>query len=115
MTSALFTCKRVNVLFPALTRASISSTFVAWILKFQDHAKGNLDYYLFNDNVDMRKGIFRVCEYIREELKKDPSDTKSVYMFMAKNRKVVKLPHPLQPPYTRRLKWAWAENRTFTR
>ena len=30
----------VNVLFPALTRASISSTFVAWILKFQDHAKG---------------------------------------------------------------------------
>lgn len=53
----------------------------------------NLDYYLFNGNVDMRKGIFRLCEYIREELKKDPSDTKSVYMFMAKNRKVVKLLH----------------------
>ena len=29
----------------------------------------NLDYYLFNGNVDMRKGIFRLCEYIREELK----------------------------------------------
>lgn len=31
--------KRVNVLFSALTRTSISSTFVASNLKFQDHAK----------------------------------------------------------------------------
>ena len=27
----------------------------------------NLNYYLFNGNVDLRKGIFRLCESIREE------------------------------------------------
>ena len=25
----------------------------------------NLNYYLFNGNVDLRKGIFRLCESIR--------------------------------------------------
>ena len=53
----------------------------------------NLNYYLFNGSVDMRKGIFRLCEHIRSELKKDPSDTMSVYMFMSKNRRIVKLLH----------------------
>ena len=53
----------------------------------------NLNYYLFNGSVDMRKGIFRLCEHIRSELKKDPSDTTSVYMFMSKNRRIVKLLH----------------------
>ena len=28
----------------------------------------NLNYYLFNGSVDMRKGIFRLCEHIRSEL-----------------------------------------------
>ena len=28
----------------------------------------NLNYYLFNGNVDLRKGIFRLCESIREEM-----------------------------------------------
>ncbi len=49
----------------------------------------NLNYYLFNGNVDLRKGIFRLCEFIRTELQKNSGDTSSVYMFMAKNRKVV--------------------------
>ena len=53
----------------------------------------NLNYYLFNGNVDLRKGIFRLCEFIRTELQKDPVDTSSVYMFMAKSRKVVKILH----------------------
>ena len=26
----------------------------------------NLNYYLFNGNVDLRKGIFRLCESIRD-------------------------------------------------
>ncbi len=26
----------------------------------------NLNYYLFNGNVDLRKGIFRLCESIRK-------------------------------------------------
>lgn len=32
----------------------------------------NLNYYLFNGNVDLRKGIFRLCENIREEMSLDP-------------------------------------------
>lgn len=41
----------------------------------------NLNYYLFNGNVDLRKGIFRLCESIREEMSLDPSDASNVYMF----------------------------------
>ena len=29
----------------------------------------NLNYYLFNGNVDLRKGIFRLCESIRERVR----------------------------------------------
>ena len=32
----------------------------------------NLNYYLFNGNVDLRKGIFRLCESIRQEMSLDP-------------------------------------------
>ena len=46
----------------------------------------NLNYYLFNGNVDLRKGIFRLCESIREEMSLDPSDASNVYMFMSRNR-----------------------------
>lgn len=53
----------------------------------------NPNYYLFNDNADLRKGIFRLCESIREEMSLDPSDTSNVYMFMSPKRKVVKIPH----------------------
>ena len=53
----------------------------------------NLNYYLFNGNVDLRKGIFRLCESIREEMSLDPSDASNVYMFMSRNRKVVKILH----------------------
>ena len=48
----------------------------------------NLNYYLFNGNVDLRKGIFRLCESVREEMSLDPSDASNVYMFMSRNRKV---------------------------
>ena len=53
----------------------------------------NLNYYLFNGNVDLRKGIFRLCESIRQEMSLDPSDASNVYMFMSRNRKVVKILH----------------------
>ena len=53
----------------------------------------NLNYYLFNGNLDLRKGIFRLCESIREEMSLDPSDASNVYMFMSRNRKVVKILH----------------------
>ena len=31
----------------------------------------DLNYYLFNGNVDLRKGIFRLCESIRKEMSLD--------------------------------------------
>lgn len=51
----------------------------------------NLNYYLFNGNIDLRKGIFRLYESIREEMSLDSSDTSNVYMFMSCNRKVMKI------------------------
>ena len=53
----------------------------------------NLKYYLFNGNVDMRKGIFRLCEHVRSELSMDPSDPTSVFIFMSKSRRIVRLLH----------------------
>lgn len=53
----------------------------------------NLKYYLFKGDVDMRRGIFRLCEQIRSELSMDPSDTTCVYMFMSKSRRIIKLLH----------------------
>ena len=38
----------------------------------------NLNYYLFNGNVDLRKGIFRLCESIREEMSLERSDASNV-------------------------------------
>ena len=52
-----------------------------------------IEWLLFNGNVDLRKGIFRLCESIREEMSLDPSDASNVYMFMSRNRKVVKILH----------------------
>lgn len=40
----------------------------------------NLNYYLFNGNVDLRKGIFHLCESIREEMSLDPSDASNIYI-----------------------------------
>lgn len=48
----------------------------------------NLNYYLFNGNVDLRKGIFRLCESIREEMSLDPSDASNVYMFIPGTEKL---------------------------
>lgn len=53
----------------------------------------NLSYYLFNGNVDLRKGIFRLRESIRQEMSLDPSDASNVYMFISHSRKVVKILH----------------------
>lgn len=46
---------------------------------------------MFNSNVDLRVGIFRLCESIIEEMSFDPSDASNVYMFMSRNWKVVKI------------------------
>ena len=46
----------------------------------------NLNYYLFNGNVDLRKGIFRLCESIREEMSLAPSDA-SMYICSCQGEK----------------------------
>ncbi|TGX79896.1 IS66 family insertion sequence element accessory protein TnpB, partial [Palleniella muris] len=49
----------------------------------------NLNYYLFNGNVDLRKGIFRLCESIREEMSLDPSDASNTRVRDKKSFKIV--------------------------
>ena len=51
------------------------------------------NYYLFNGNVDMRKGIFRLREVVRNTMGQNPDDSHNVFIFMAKSRKIVKLLH----------------------
>lgn len=53
----------------------------------------NVNYYLFNCNVDLQKGIFCLYESIKEEMLLAPSNASNVYMLMSKNRKVVKTLH----------------------
>lgn len=51
------------------------------------------NYFLFNGSVDLRKGCFSLAEVIREEMHDNPINGDNVYIFMAKNRKVVKILH----------------------
>lgn len=53
----------------------------------------NLNYYLFNGNVNLLKGFFRLCESIREEMSLDPSEASNAYKFMSRNQKVIKILH----------------------
>lgn len=51
------------------------------------------NYYLFNGSVDMRKGVFGLAEAVRSEMAENPLNSNNVFIFMAKNRKVVKILH----------------------
>ena len=51
------------------------------------------NYYLFNGNVDMRKGVFRLREVVRSTMGQNPDDSHNVFIFMSKSRKIVKLLH----------------------
>lgn len=54
---------------------------------------GTFRYYMYNGYVDMRKGLFRLAEIVRTEMDGDPTEDGTVYIFMAKNRKIVKMLH----------------------
>jgi transposase len=54
---------------------------------------GSYKYFLFNGSVDMRKGLFGLAETVRNEMQQNPIDSNSVYIFMSKNRNMVKLLH----------------------
>ena len=40
------------------------------------------NYYLFNGNVDMRKGIFRLREVVQNTMGQNPDDSHNVFIFM---------------------------------
>lgn len=51
------------------------------------------NYFLFNGTVDMRKGVFSLAAVIKDEMDSNPLDGSNVYIFMSKNRRVVKILH----------------------
>ena len=55
----------------------------------------NLNYYLFKSkgNIGICGKESSACVRVREEMSLDPSDASNVYMFMSRNRKVVKILH----------------------
>ena len=54
---------------------------------------GTLNYYLFNGSVDMRKGIYGLSDVVRHEMKQNPNNPNNVYIFLSKNRRVIKILH----------------------
>lgn len=54
---------------------------------------GTLNYYLFNGSVDMRKDIYSLSDVVRHEMKQNPNNPNNVYIFMSKNRRVIKILH----------------------
>ena len=51
------------------------------------------NYFLSYGSVDMRKGCFSLSQLVREEMGENPLDGNNVYIFLAKNLKVVKILH----------------------
>ena len=54
---------------------------------------GTLNYYLFNGSIDMRKGVYGLSDVVRHEMKQNPNNPNNVYIFMSKNRRIVKILH----------------------
>lgn len=51
------------------------------------------NYFLSYGTVDMRKGCFILSQLVRDEMDENPLDGNNVYIFLSKNRKVVKILH----------------------
>lgn len=51
------------------------------------------NYFLFNGSVDMRKGIYSLSAVVRDEMSGNPLDGSNVYIFMSKDRRIVKILH----------------------
>ena len=54
---------------------------------------GTLNYYLFNGSIDMRKGVYGLSDVVRHEMKQNPNNPNNVYIFMSKNRRIIKILH----------------------
>lgn len=51
------------------------------------------NYFLLYGSVDMRKGYFVLSQLVRDEMDENPLDGNNVYIFLAKNLKVIKILH----------------------
>ncbi len=49
------------------------------------------EYYLFNGTVDMRKGVFRLAELVRNELGEEVINSEKVFIFLSRNRRTIKI------------------------
>ena len=47
----------------------------------------------FNGSVDMRKGVYGLSEVVRHDMKENPNNPNNVYIFMSKNRRIIKILH----------------------
>ena len=54
---------------------------------------GTLNYYLFNGSIDIRKGGYGLSDVVRHEMKQNPNNPNNVYIFMSKNRRIIKILH----------------------
>lgn len=52
----------------------------------------HMHFYLCEGPVDMRKGIFTLCELVRQIMGKEPS-TGDVFIFLSKDRRNIKILH----------------------
>ena len=53
----------------------------------------SLNYYLFQRYVDLRKGIFRLCEEYKERVSLDPTMHQCIYVHVQGTEKLVKILH----------------------
>lgn len=53
----------------------------------------NLRFYFFTGKVSMRYGCISLCEIIRSEMKCNPMDERNVYIFMNRQRTIIRVIH----------------------
>lgn len=50
-------------------------------------------YLLFNGTVNMQKGVFGLSAVVRDEMQENPTNPDNVYIFMSRNRRIIKILH----------------------
>lgn len=53
----------------------------------------DLRFYMYTGKTNLRKGCLSLCEVVRTEMKSDPRDERNVYIFMNRQRSIIRLIH----------------------
>lgn len=53
----------------------------------------DLRFYMYTGKINLRKGCLSLCEVVRTEMKSDPKDERNVYIFMNRQRSIIRLIH----------------------